>query len=69
MNNTLPCLYVMDLGVLIIERCYASCKKVYLRRTGRAGFQLLPTVQGSIEDEEDEEAEQHGNTGTEMTER
>jgi hypothetical protein len=29
------------IGLLVLERCYSSCRKVYLRRSGREGFQQL----------------------------
>jgi len=32
------------LSVVFVERIYSGCRKVYLQRTGRAGFSRLPVT-------------------------
>eukprot|EP01006_Ploeotia_vitrea_P041716 TRINITY_DN66564_c13_g4_i1.p1 TRINITY_DN66564_c13_g4~~TRINITY_DN66564_c13_g4_i1.p1 ORF type:complete len:283 (-),score=85.32 TRINITY_DN66564_c13_g4_i1:45-845(-) len=42
--QTLWIVVAIVFSVICGERLYSSCKRVYLRRTGRLGFQQLPTA-------------------------
>ena len=43
------------LSLVCLERFFASCKKVYIRKTRGEGFQELPYVTGQFDDLSDEE--------------
>ena len=55
---------VVICGCICLERLYSSCRKVYMKRTGRYGFSRLHNQTfNEFEDEDDEDEHLGDNTG------